>query len=188
MNNQAIRTQLDNIQLVYGNRLSDIISENVKIVDFWQNRIKTNHSHKNSINNYSNLTPEFLQKRIPTLEEVLDETKSETPYLSKKKKFVQNYGDLCILESRIAFQQNNMDFIDPRLSESKLHRKRISDVIPEIFSSTEKLLFYRGLKHFGMDFELISTVYLPQRSSKEIHGYFRCQDRRNHLRIDHTLK
>jgi len=189
MNNQAIRQQLNNIQTIYGNRISNDITSNLKLIDLCQNRIRQNHSGKTEalkINPPTVLSKkEYLGKRVPSLEEVLNETKSETGFPSRKKKFIQSKDDLCIIPTPVKIQQNEIDTVSsPRLRENKLLRCRITNIIANDWSSTEEQQFYRGLEDFGMDFSRISTFKLPHRTTKEIHKCFAREDSKNQKRID----
>jgi len=149
MNNQAIRKQLNTIQTLYGNRISNDITSNLKLIDFCQNRIRRNHSRKTETLKINppevSSKKEYLGKRVPSLKEVLNETKSEVDFPLKKKKFIQSKDDLCIIPTPAMNQQNEIDTVSsPRLTESKLQRCRITNIIANDWSSTEEQQFYRG--------------------------------------------
>jgi len=52
----------------------------------------------------------------------------------------------------------------------------------------EKFLFYRGLRLFGLDFDMINKTQLPHRCEKEINEFFRKEDKRCSIRIDTSLE
>lgn len=55
------------------------------------------------------------------------------------------------------------------------------------WGNVEKYQFYKGLKAFGLDFDMMNKSLLPHRSEKEIFAFFKSQDKRNSLRIDSCL-
>lgn len=55
------------------------------------------------------------------------------------------------------------------------------------WSPTEKYQFYKGLKAFGLDFDMMNKVLLPHRNQKDIYARFKKEDKRNSSRIDYAL-
>jgi len=55
------------------------------------------------------------------------------------------------------------------------------------WSTMEKYQFYKGLKAFGLDFDMTNKVYLPHRCVKEIFTFFKREDKRNSFKIDSCL-
>lgn len=56
------------------------------------------------------------------------------------------------------------------------------------WSPIEKYQFYKGLKAFGLDFDMVNKVLLPHRSIKDIFTYLKREDKRNSLKIDYSLE
>jgi len=56
------------------------------------------------------------------------------------------------------------------------------------WSPTEKFLFYRGLREFGLEFSLIHKEIMPHRNEKEIYEFFKKEDKNDNNRIDNSLE
>lgn len=190
MKHQAIRKQLIEIDTLFGNRISDDIKENLRHIDSCYKTIRENHSamktHDNEIFTFPN---EFQGKRIISLQEVLDETRSTVDLQPKKKKFFHSKDDLHILEAPTKVQQNDTECALSRgWKKSKIRRPQPRNVVAKDWSLGEEALFYRGQRRFGTNFSQINTSYLPHRTTKEIHKFFRSEDSKNHTKIDTALK
>jgi len=75
------------------------------------------------------------------------------------------------------------------LELNKLNKKRLNRFSKMVrWSPMEKYQFYKGLKAFGLDFDIINKTLLPHRNVKDIFTFFKREDRRNSLRIDQSLE
>jgi len=55
------------------------------------------------------------------------------------------------------------------------------------WNDEEKSLFYQGLKVFGTDFAMISSVVVKTKSRNQVLNFFRTEDKKNQSYIDQAL-
>lgn len=56
------------------------------------------------------------------------------------------------------------------------------------FSKQERDIFYKGLRFYGIDFDMISYNLLPHRSRKQVYKFFLREDRKNRVDIEVALR
>lgn len=111
--------------------------------------------------------------------EILPKTLKIKKELSVKTQNMNGKRKSCLTLAKMV-KNKNLQLKRNRLLRSFTKMKR--------WSPTEKFLFYRGLRAFGLDFGMINRAILPHRSEKELYELFKKEDKRYGNRIDHSLE
>lgn len=186
---QEIRNAMTNIEKTYDFDIVSQVSFNLSYVNSFHKKILDAHCKTRNTNctTQSSIQPEFLQSRPFCLSEVMDDSFSINLEPEKKLKTLTKSSSLY--EKKTNKNINNKIY-DETLSQRSVKATRRKQKLntSKKQSDTEIFLFYRGVRAFGMDFDQISKIYLPQRSTKEIKRFFMEQDRDNSLRFDQSLQ
>lgn len=186
---QEIRNAMTNIENNYDLETVSQVSLNLSYVNSIHKKILDAHSkdHNRSCFNKSFILPDCLQKRPFCLSEVMDESFSTDIGPEKRLKTLQ--------KSSSCYEDNSNKYINNKIQNESLSQRSVKAtrrkqkfITSKIQSPTETFLFYRGVRYFGIDFDQISTNYLPHRSIMEIKRFFIEQDRDNSLRFDQSLQ
>jgi len=110
------------------------------------------------------------------------ETLSSSPLMPAKRLKITKTSSMAL--------DNRPKAVHPKLELKKRLMKNTTRTFCKMtrWSPMEKYQFYKGLKAFGLDFEMTNKVLLPHRNKKDIFAYLRREDKRNSFRIDSALE
>jgi len=163
---------INNPYVIYDlSNLQEIQNLHNKIIE---THITSNNKSTQQINDSISLTTEITYNITRSTEvDVITESLSNS-YLMPGKR-------LKITKKTVSLDDSTKRKVKYSSVElQKLNRKRpirFSKMIR--WSPMEKYQFYKGLKAFGLDFDMINKILLPHRNVKDIFTFFKREDRRN---------
>jgi hypothetical protein len=134
----------------------------------------------------------ILSKRSLTLNDIIDDTLSDRPSSNRKRLLGPSGPVLPIMDSSFSDLPTKSS-----LKKFESSTKRNSKILSRLggmhvaanpkWNPGEKDLFYQGLRFFGTDFAMISSVLIRTKSRNQILNFFKSEDKKDQTKIDQAL-
>lgn len=193
MNNQDyIQNSVNQISSIYGVQTSNQIKANLREINLIHQNFLTTHSEANDFSDTNSVDNSILSKRSLTLNDIIDDTLSDRPPVTRKRLITSSGPVLPIMDSSFSDLPTKSS-----LQKFESSTKRNSKILSRLggmhvggnskWNANEKNLFYQGLKVFGTDFAMISMVVIKTKSRNQILNFFKNEDKRDQTSIDQAL-
>jgi hypothetical protein len=192
MNQENIQNSVNRIGSIYGVQTSNQIKANLREINLIHDNIMKTHSEAIDISDANSMDNLILSKRSLTLNDIIDDTLSDRPSSNRKRLLTPTGSVLSIMDSSFSDVPTHSSLI-----KFKSSTKRSSKILSRLggmqvgtnskWSPGEKHLFYQGLRFFGTDFAMISSVQVRTKSRNQILNFFKSEDKKDQAKIDQAL-